>query len=193
MHPLKHIPTQRTKALVKQIVQEETKSGGKSINQLHEASWKYVSQPKRGKKKRVSRDTLARAIQQISDVTFQKTRGRKGFQVISKKNSKERTRVLQKTKEILERELVRRICMQAMIEGQPYLTLEDIYRELRNVGRKTLALKGEREKAWSKFLEKYYPNIEDPLEKKVPKTILKEFEEYYKKEYFENVDAEKKG
>jgi len=59
-------------------------------------------------------------------------------------------------------------------------------------------LRGERTKAWLRFLKKYYPNIEkssrDDGQLKISKKILAEFAQYWKKEYWEEKEnAEKKS
>lgn len=87
-------------------------------------------------------------------------------------------------------------------EGREYLTRTD-FREIderirREKNRPKLGpLYGKRDKAWLRFLEKHYPDIKGPVheieDSKLVKKIKKEFDQYYKKEYWENVDAEKKA
>jgi len=57
-------------------------------------------------------------------------------------------------------------------------------------------LRGERTKAWLRFLKKYYPNIEkssrDDGHLKISKKILAEFAQYWKKEYWEEKESVEK-
>lgn len=67
--------------------------------------------------------------------------------------------------------------------------------ERREVTRLTVGkIYGEREKAWPRFLEKYYPNIKTPIHNledgRLAKKIKDEFEEYWNKEYWEERDRE---
>ena len=70
-------------AMIKLIIDQETKTDKKSIKQLSEASMRYT---KNGKP--ISRDTISNALKFITDIRYSdKPRGQKGFQIVSKKNS----------------------------------------------------------------------------------------------------------
>ena len=87
-----------------------------------------------------------------------------------------------------------RIITDALNEGREYVTLTEIMDKPREEVRreetrpKVGDLYGKREKALHKFLRKYYPNVEalgDVEDGKLVMRILEEFEEYWKKEFWE--------
>lgn len=66
---------------------------------------------------------------------------------------------------------------------------------LKEMNRKTVQHVRARKKAWHRFLEKHYPNVEKPIrDRELARTIQKEFRQYWEKEYWkEDVGAEKKS
>jgi len=100
----------------------------------------------------------------------------------------------EKTLEAAYSVLRQRKITDALNEGREYVTLTEIIDEpYEEVSReetrpKVGDLYGKREKALHKFLRKYYPNVEtlrDVKDGKLVMKILKEFEAYWKKEFWE--------
>lgn len=74
-------PNRKKLALVKHIIDVETRTGCKSIRKLNEVSQKYTED---GKK--VSRNTFRSYEEYLPDIIVKGGRGQKGHQIISKKN-----------------------------------------------------------------------------------------------------------
>jgi len=122
--------------LVKQIIDVETRIGPKSIRQLSEASVNYT---KKGKK--ISRDTITKYSRFWKYVIWERRRGRRGFQIISKKNHEEYTRVLEKTGEMLVAAfnvLIQRKVMDILDEGRQYITSVEIKQIFEDVRREVM-------------------------------------------------------
>lgn len=76
---------------------------------------------------------------------------------------------------------------EALNEGREYVTLTEIRQVFEEVMREKMRpkvgnLHGKREKAWLRFVEKYYPSLEEALK---DRELLDKFDEYYAKEYWE--------
>ena len=118
----------------------ETRTGPKSINQLSEASKKYTKN-----EKRISRDTITKYSRFWKDVILKRVRGRKGCQIISKKNYEEhahvREQVKDKFREMLKasfRVLIQRKITDAFNEGREYITLPEINQVFKEVRREMM-------------------------------------------------------